>query len=108
MFIEIIEEITKAEELAREIRKKADLKANEVITEAISEAKKICSDATLSAEQEYGKKINETKKAARARIDEYRRISYENAATAAEVVRKRTEIAVSFVIDNVLNQYTEV
>ena len=76
MFIKIIEEIRAAESTALEIRKKADADASLIISEA--------------------------RRTAEARINENRRLSYENAGAMADIVKKRTDTAIAFVIDSIL------
>ena len=102
MFIKIIEEIKAAEKNARDIKQKAEVSAAAVISEALLTAEEICKEARDGAKAEYDKKISEAKQTARARIDEYRRISYENAAVLTEIAEKRSEKAVDFIVDRIL------
>lgn len=98
----IIEEIKKAEGEALEIRKSADTSVKEIIDKALKEADEIRKSATLEAEKEYEKSIEAAKKSAEARIDENRRLSYENAAAVTETAKKNTDNAASFIINSIL------
>ena len=98
----IIEAIQEAEEAALEIRKKADVNASAIITEAVISADEICKEVALLAEGEYEKKIADAKRTAEARIDENRRLSYENAASMTEIAKKKSDKAIAFVIDSIL------
>lgn len=99
----IIDEIRAAEDAAYEIRKNADIKVKETVEEALRTAENIRAEATSAAEAEYAERIAEAKKVAEARIDENRRLSYENAAIMTETSKKKTNAAVKFIVDAVLN-----
>lgn len=102
MFIKIIEEIRAAESTALEIRKKADADASLIISEALKEADALCKAEEQSGEKEYKEKISQARRTAEARINENRRLSYENAGAMADIVKKRTDTAIAFVIDSIL------
>lgn len=100
----IIEEIKAAEAAALEIRKKADVDARATVDIALNAAEETVSDATASAEMAYKEKIEEAKKTAALRIDENRKLAYENAAAMTEIARGKADGAVKFIIDSILGE----
>lgn len=98
----IIEKIKEAEETSLQIRKNADATVKAIIDEALKTADAICKEATVEAKMCYEKSLSAAKKTAEARITENRRISYENAASMTEIAKGKTDEAVRFIIDSVL------
>jgi vacuolar-type H+-ATPase subunit H len=102
MLRNIIDEIKLAEQNAYEIRKGAESDAQSSVDAAKNEAKKIYNDAIKSTETECAVKISEAKRIAEARIDESRRMAYENACAMTEIAKEKEDAAVKIIIDGVL------
>lgn len=99
----VIDEILAAEEMAKEIRRKADTYAKALFERAERESKRLYTDALERARSESECEKEKASAEARAKIDGLRANAYSEAAKMTEQAEKNMKKAVDLIVDRILN-----